>query len=77
MQHYTTFIIEGKKLSRILDLPQQYDEDQFEVKIRALKKQFPKKKIRKKNKFDSFFGVLQIENIDEEIRSLRDEWETS
>jgi hypothetical protein len=40
------------------------------LKVRLLKK-LP---VSKRSKFDTFFGALKIDNIDEEIRSLRDDW---
>jgi len=65
-----TTILKGKELSQVIELPKEYVNAEVEVKVRILKK-IP---VRKASKFDQFFGVIKVDNIDEEIRTLRDEW---
>lgn len=69
MNSYTA-ILNGKELSQILHLPQEFINAEVEVKVRVLKKH----PVNKRSKFDSFFGVTKIDNIDEEIKTIRDDW---
>jgi len=67
MNTYTA-ILNGKELNQVLNLPEKYVNAELEVKIRLLKK-IPVKKV---SKFDTFFGVMKVDNIDKEILSLRE-----
>lgn len=69
MRSYTT-ILNGSELTQVLNLPQEFVDAQVEVKVRVLKK-LP---VSKKSKFDDFFGVTNIDSIDQEIKNIRDDW---
>ncbi len=65
-----TAVLNGKELSRVLELPNEFINAEVEVKVKVIKK-LP---IRKKSKFNAFFGITQVENIEKEIKLIRDDW---
>ena len=65
-----TAILNGKELNQVLNLPKEYVSAELEVKVKVLKKT----PVKKMSKFDTFFGVMKLDNLDEEIQSLRDNW---
>ncbi len=65
-----TAVLSGKELSKVLHLPNEFINAEVEVKVKVLKKL----SVRKKSKFNTFFGITKIDNIDEEIKLIRDDW---
>ena len=65
-------IIETKKLKNIIDIPDDFSSEKVEIII------FPvlSSDAEKTNfKPELFFGVSQLEHIDQLLETMRDEWE--
>lgn len=61
-------IVSDRKIT--IDLPEYFDKKEIEIIIIPYND-----KRRKPVNFNKFFGVMKVENLDEEIRKLRGEWE--
>ena len=65
-------IIETKKLKSLIDIPDDFSSETVEIIV------FPVLPINaEKNNFkpEQFFGVSQLEHVDQLLETLRDEWE--
>ena len=65
-------IIETKKLKDLIDIPDDFSSETVEVIV------FPVLPIdSEKNNFkpEQFFGISQLEHVDQLLETLRDEWE--
>ena len=68
-------IVESNRLENVVDIPRGFRNQKVEVLILPLSEKHEKKK--KAFNPDDFEGILNIdaEGIEEEIKSMRDEWE--
>jgi hypothetical protein len=68
-------IVESNRLESVVDIPTELRNQKVEVLILPL----PEKQGKKKKEFnpDDYEGILNIdaEDIEKEIKSMRDEWE--
>ncbi len=68
-------VVESSRLENVIAIPEEFRNQKVEVLILPL----PEKKKKKKKEFnpDDFEGILNIgaEEIEKEIKSMRDEWE--
>jgi hypothetical protein len=68
-------IVESSRLESVIDIPVEFKDQKVEVLILPL----PGKKKKKKKEFnpDDFVGILKLDSdeIEKEIKSMRDEWE--
>ena len=65
-------IIETKKLKSLIDIPDDFSSETVEIIV------FPVLPIdTEKNNFkpEQFFGISQLEHVDQLLETLRDEWE--
>ena len=65
-------IIETKKLKSLIDIPDDFSSETVEIIV------FPVLPIdNEKNNFkpEQFFGISQLEHVDQLLETLRDEWE--
>ncbi len=64
-------IIESTLIENIIDLPEELQHKKLELLV------FPFVEKESSNEFDpeDFAGLLNIENLDREIKNMRDEWE--
>ena len=68
-------IVESNRLEHVVKIPKEFRNQKVEVLILPLPAK--KRKTRKEFNPDDFEGILNIEPnvIEEEIESMRDEWE--
>jgi predicted metalloenzyme YecM len=68
-------IVESSQLESVIDIPVEFKDQKVEVLILPLPRE--KKKEKKEFNPDDFIGILKMdsEEIEKEIKSMRDEWE--
>ena len=68
-------IVESNRLEEVIDMPGEFRNQKVEVLVLPLPEE--QKKEKKLFNPDEFEGILNIdsENIEEEIKTMRDEWE--
>ncbi len=64
-------IINSDDLDAVLNLPQELKHKQVEVLVLPVEEE---KDIEKFNP-EEFRGVLNIENVEEEVKAIREEWD--
>jgi len=65
-------IIETKKLKSIIDIPDDFSSENVEIIIFPV---LPSDTEKTNFKPEQFFGVSQLEHIDQLLETMRDEWE--
>ena len=65
-------IIETKKLKDLIDIPDDFSSENVEIIIFPV---LPSDAEKPNFKPEQFFGVSQLEHIDQLLESMRDEWE--
>jgi hypothetical protein len=65
-------IIETKKLKDLIDIPDDFSSEKVEIIIFPV---LPADTEKTDFKPEQFFGVSQLEPIDQLLESMRDEWE--
>lgn len=64
-------IIDSRKLAEIINLPLEMKDKKVEITVRSLKEE------KENPVFDpsSYRGILKVENIEQEIKQIRAEWD--
>ncbi len=65
-------IIETKKLKDLIDIPDDFSSEKVEIIIFPV---LPADTEKTNFKPEQFFGVCQLENNDQLLETMRDEWE--
>ena len=65
-------IVETKKLKSIVDIPDDFSSEKVEIIIFPV---LPADTEKTNFKPEQFFGVSQLEHVDQLFASMRDEWE--
>ena len=65
-------IIETKKLKDLIDIPDDFSSEKVEIIIFPV---LPADTGKTDFKPEQFFGVSQLEHIDQLLETMRDEWE--
>ena len=65
-------IIETKKLKDLIDIPDDFSSENVEIIIFPV---LPSDAEKTNFKPEQFFGVSQLEHIDQLLETMRDEWE--
>ena len=65
-------IIETKKLKDLIDIPDDFSSEKVEIIIFPV---LPADTEKTNFKPEQFFGVSQLDHVDQLLASMRDEWE--
>ncbi|MCP4135804.1 MAG: hypothetical protein GY754_32855 [bacterium] len=66
-------IMNSDELEKVINIPDELKHQKVELLVLPFIESSPKKKTQFNP--DSYVGILKLENVDEEINSIRNEWD--